>query len=503
MISIVEALDDAEIFGQWFSGASWALWRTVLKGAFCLPMSAAEVEAFGIVAGGRKPPRKRVRELWVIAGRRAGKDSIASALATYFATMHDYSGLLRPGERASIICLACDRVQAKIVLNYTRAYFERIEMLGDLVTRETADGLETSTGAEIVVQTNSFRAVRGRSIALAIGDEVAYWLSETSATPDVETYGAIVPGMATIPGAMFVGISSPYRRSGLLYDKWRESYGQDDDEVLVVKGASRTFNPLLTEEWEAREMKRDPARNRAEVLAEWRDDVAAFLPRDLIEAAVDPGVVVRPPMQTRLAYVAFCDPSGGVADSFCLSISHREGDKVILDCLVEIKAPFDPEGATTNLSNVLKSYGLNVVTGDKFAINWVSAAFERHGISYRFSAMDRSTIYVEALPLFTSGRARLLDNKALVSQLSNLERKTTVTGRDIINHPERSGHHDDAANAVCGSLVLAAQPSGELLITDELLAMAADPRWRVQHQAAPGAYQQRTGSFFTYPGVGR
>jgi hypothetical protein len=469
MLSVVDALNDDAIFGRWFAGASWNVWRAVLKAAFCLKMTEAEVEAFSVVAGGRKPPCKRVKELWAIVGRRGGKDSIASVLAAHAATMVDYGGLLRPGEKASCLCLACDRTQSKIVMGYVKAYFEQIPMLGELVTRETVDGLELSTGSEVIVQTNSFRAVRGRSVALAVADECAYWLSETSANPDAEVYSAIVPGMATLPGSMFVGISSPYRKSGLLFDKYRESYGQDDDEVLVVKGSSRTFNPLLSEEWEARELARDPARNRAEILAEFRDDVAAFMPRELIEAAIDPGVIVRPPMAARPTYIAFCDPSGGVADSFCLAISHREGDKVILDCLAEIKAPFDPEEATTNLSNVLKSYGLSVVTGDKFAINWVSAAFERHGISYKFSDMDRSTIYVESLPLFTSGRARLLDNKALVSQLCNLERKTTVTGRDIINHPERSGHHDDAANAVCGSLVLAARRSTELNITDDFL----------------------------------
>ena len=455
MASIISAFDDPLLFQPWFDGPSWALWRAVLKATFALPMTAEDVDAFGIVAGGRKPPRQRVRELWIIAGRRAGKDSIASALATYFASMVDYGGLLRPGERASIICLACDRVQAKIVLNYTRAYFERVEMLGDLVTRETSDGLELSTGAEIIVQTNSFRAVRGRSIALAIGDEVAYWDSETSATPDVETYSAIVPGMAMMPGALFVGISSPYRRSGLLYEKWREAYGQDDDEVLVVKGSSRTFNPLLTEAWEAREMKRDPARNRAEVLAEWRDDVSAFLPRDLIEAAVDRGVEFRM-RESGESCFAFTDVSAGVKDSFTCSVAYRKGETVFLASILEIEAPFNPIEALPQVSSFIKSFGLNEVVGDQFAKGWVAGSFEKVGIEYKNSERDRSSIYLDALPLFTSGRVRLVDNPRLVTQLCNLERRTTRIGRDIIDHPEREGFHDDVCNSACGALVLAA-----------------------------------------------
>jgi len=56
---------------------------------------------FREVAGDRDPPARPVKELWIIAGRRAGKDSLASAIATAFA-MGDYRKYLRPGETASI-----------------------------------------------------------------------------------------------------------------------------------------------------------------------------------------------------------------------------------------------------------------------------------------------------------------------------------------------------------------------------------------------------------------
>jgi len=75
---------------------------------------------------------------------------------------------------------------------------------------------------------SNFRNVRGRSIACVVMDEVAFWRSETTASPDTETYAALVPSLATIPGAMLIGISTPYRRSGLLYAKWRDHFGQDD-----------------------------------------------------------------------------------------------------------------------------------------------------------------------------------------------------------------------------------------------------------------------------------
>jgi len=46
-----------------------------------------------------------VRELWCAVGRRGGKDSIASAIATYTATTIDWTPYLRPGEKATILCI--------------------------------------------------------------------------------------------------------------------------------------------------------------------------------------------------------------------------------------------------------------------------------------------------------------------------------------------------------------------------------------------------------------
>src|SRR5215469_4867873 len=61
---------------------------------------------------------------------------------------------------------------------------------------------------------------------------------------DVETYRAVLPALATT-GGMLVGISSPYRRSGLLFERFRDHFDKSDDDVLVVRGPSLRFNPML------------------------------------------------------------------------------------------------------------------------------------------------------------------------------------------------------------------------------------------------------------------
>jgi hypothetical protein len=56
------------------------------------------------------------------------------------------------------------------------------------------------------------------------------------------------------------------------------------------------------------------------------------------------------------------------------------------------------------------------------------------------------------LPIFTRGQVELLDDKVLLSELRGLERRARSSGRDLMTHGPMG---DDAANAVCGVMVLA------------------------------------------------
>ncbi|MGH7484470.1 MAG: hypothetical protein ACREMY_02555, partial [bacterium] len=421
-----------------------------------LPMSADEIEFFRSVSGGREPPRKRVREQWWIVGRRGGKDSVISAMATFAAVSFNQQHILRPGEHAHVVCLACDRAQAKEVLDLIRAYFTNIELLQGLVVRETIEGFELSNRVRIAVLTNSFRAVRGRTVLLAILDEVAYWRDETSAKPDEALYDAVKPCLLTLcPHSRLVGISSPYRKAGLLWKKYAAHFGKDDDDVLVVQAASSTMNATLPQEVIDREMAKDRAAAIAEYGAQFRDDVGGWLPMEIIEASVARGVTVRAPNRWQ-EYRSFTDASGGRSDSFTMCIAHDENGTAVLDCLVEIKPPFNPMEAVAQIASVLREYGLSETTGDRYAAEFNVSMFALHGISYRNSDRDRSAIYQDALPLFTSGRALILDIPKLVGQFVSLERKTSPNGRDSINHPP--GGHDDLCNSAAGALVAASAP---------------------------------------------
>jgi hypothetical protein len=457
--TIIEAMNG--IFRPWFPPAedgtdSWQNWKAILKAMDALPMSRAETAFFKTIAGGREPPTRRVREFVAVAARRTGKDSIISAVGAYAGATFDQQDRLRPGERAQILCLACDRDQAKIILNYMRSYFRGIPALAAMVERETKDGFALNNGVDIVVATNSFRAVRGKPILLVILDEAAFMSSETSANPDTELYAALRPGMLTIPNSRIAIISSPYRKSGLLWDRYRKHFGKNDDDTLVIQASVRQLNPTISQARIDAETEEDPAAAVSELLGQFRDDIAAFLSIEMVESAVDRGVFVRP-YREGLAYFCGVDPSGGVSDSFTAAISHAEKDgAIVLDAILEIKAPFDAETAMDSVCDLIKSYGLARCTGDHYSAGFVVSGFAKRGVTYRHSERDRSKIYQDVLACFTGGKARLLDTpkNRLVVQFAGLQRETTSMGRDKIDHGP--GAKDDLANAVALSMVLAA-----------------------------------------------
>ena len=452
-ISATDALTSPKLFGPFFAGPSWDLWKTVVKAKDGEPLDATELARFRTVAE-RDPPIKPVREFVVIAGRGAGKDSITSAIAS--TTAVNFHGKLRPGERAVVMCLACDREQAKIVFNYIRAYFERIPALAKTVVRINDESIELANHVDVEVHTNSYRGVRGRSLLCAIFDEAAFWRSEGSQNPDFEVAGAIQPALGRVAGSTLILISSAHKRSGLLYEKWKQHYGRNDDDILVVKGTTLQFNPTFDAKIIERQLASDRQLYGAEYLSEWRDDLATFISRQLLEAAVDTDVIVRPP-QEGVQYFAFDDPSGGAHDSYALGVAHQDprSNDVILDLVREWFAPLNPFEVTGEIAAILREYRLTEVTGDDYGKRWVSDAYGKIGILRRKSELDRSGIYLNVLPLFTSGRARLLDNQRLINQFANLERRTFPSGKDKIDH-ER-GRHDDLCNAAAGALTLAAR----------------------------------------------
>jgi phage terminase large subunit-like protein len=226
--TILETMEDPALFGPWFTpGAPWRSWRAFLAALFGLPLSEPLRMLYQAHTGRTTPPTTSAREAWMVVGRRGGKSRIAALVAVYLATFRDYRAILAPGEKGTVMLLAADRRQARVLMRYVTGLLEGVPMLAQLIVARTAESVTLSTGIVLEIHTSSFRAVRGYTVIAAILDEVAFWpTGEESANPDVEVLNALLPATATVPEALILGLSSPYSRRGLLWEKHRTHYGR-------------------------------------------------------------------------------------------------------------------------------------------------------------------------------------------------------------------------------------------------------------------------------------
>lgn len=455
LISMREALADPRLLGGAIPGPSWLPWRAVMIASLGEPLTTEERAAFQAVTGREREPMERVEELWGVVGRRGGKTRSAATLGAYISTCCEFTDVLAPGERGVLPILAASTAQASRAFMHIRSVLEHSPALAEMIEGEpTADTIRLTAPVDIVVRPANFRTIRGITAVAAICDEVAFWMIEGSVNPDAEILNALRPALATTEGMLAV-ISSPYAKRGEVYGAVRQHYGPSGDpRILVAKGPSKAFNSTLPQRVIDRAYERDAAAAASEYGGEFRDDIAAFVTREVVEACIAPGLKVRPPVPG-LGYVGFVDPSGGLNDSMTLAIAHREGDRCVLDLVVERKPPMSPEAVVEDFCGILKAYGVTKVTGDRWGGEFVREPFRKRGIAYDLAEKVRSELYRDLLPALNSGQADLLDLPVLINQLVSLERRVARSGRESIDHPPNG--HDDVANAVAGAIALVSE----------------------------------------------
>jgi len=411
-VSLIEALDDPELFAPLFQPASsWARWRSFLTALFGLPLSGEAFEHYKTHTGRDDVPSRPYREAALVCGRKGGKSRVLALVAVYLACFFDYSPYLAPGEVPTVAIIAADRRQGRIILRYVIGLLQSVKLLFPLIDGEPGqEHVTLVNGVRIEIHTNGIASPRGRTVVAIM--------------------------------------------AGVLWEAYRRHWGKAGARVLVWQATTEEMHPTVDREFIAEELANDPASAEAEYFARFRTDVAAYIDKEVVEGLVMRGRRELPPVST-ITYAGFVDSSGGSSDEMCVAVGHRgprgEG---ILDCVRGRLPPFSPDSVVKEFADLLKSYRVLTVIGDKYAGEWPIERFQHHGITYEVAEKNKSQYYVEFLPLLMSGRVELLDNQRMVNQLASLERKTgRGTGRDVVDHPSGHAYHDDLANVCAGVLV--------------------------------------------------
>jgi hypothetical protein len=141
-MTILEALADEALFACSFPVSTWSAWLAFLGALYGLPRDG-EVRRH---TGRSVAPSDAAREAWVVVGRRGGKSRISALVAVYLACFRDYSKALAPGERGTVMVIAADRQQARVVFRYVRGLLESTPMLALRSSARRARRFISATG---------------------------------------------------------------------------------------------------------------------------------------------------------------------------------------------------------------------------------------------------------------------------------------------------------------------------------------------------------------------
>jgi hypothetical protein len=460
-MNIIEAIQHEKLLRPSFTerGApleTWNFWLTVLKFGFALPIEDRKERAFiKAVAGLERfvQPDEPFRTITILAGRRSGKSRITAAIAVYLSTLAGMEKYLSGGEFGYVLITAVDKLQSQIVKRYCANMLRKSPILRKMIRAERTNEIELTNNVIISIRPASYRSVRGYTLIAAILDEAAHYRSDESANPASELVKALRPGLLTIPKSMLILPTSVFGKYGIAYEAFRKNYGTiKKGSPLVIKATSLQMNPMLPKVEIDQELIDDPSGAGAEYLSIFRSDVEAFLNEENVEACIVENRFQLPKILNQ-RYKCFVDFAGGSGkDSATMAIAHSEEGRVILDATRERKPPFKPSEVIKEFSEVMKIYDVRSAHADRYAGQFVVEGFAEHKISIKPSEMTKTEIYQEMLALILNQTCELLDDRRIVSQFCNLERKTHAGGRQSIDHG--LGCHDDLVNAISGACTL-------------------------------------------------
>lgn len=459
-LPLFQLVFDPNLLGGPFAAPTFAAHRALVAGTWGGPMTDAERVLWDRMTGGRAPLTHPPSLVVIVKSRRTGITQLIGGGIAPALALNDWPH--QPGEAPEFLYLGSDRQQAGIAHGRADGGLHASPLPASEVRNRTADRIELRNGNVLRVGTADNAAVRGVTLIGAAIDEACY----VAGLP--ELLAALRPALATTGGPLIL-FSTPRGAHGPVYDLFRRHFGGSDPDVLVIRAHVQDFNPTISEAFLERQRELDPFLAPAEWDCVFISGLASMFDAPLVDGATRSEPRELPPVTISKAggpvvYHAGLDVSGGRADAAACAVTHREGRTVIVDACRRWPAPHDPAAVARDVAAFLAPYGLRSAVADHYGAELSRALYSEAGLALTAADVTRSEAYLHLLPLLTTGRIELPPEPRLRLELLGLERRTSRSGRDSVDH--RPGSHDDLANATALAAWAAnrgADGSGELL----------------------------------------
>ena len=229
--------------------------------------------------------------------------------------------------------------------------------------------------------------------------------------------------------------------------------------AAVARNEPDSSRPSFLEQ----ERKRDEEKFRREFLAEFTDQIAAWVVPDVLEPCIVRGRTELPRVENA-AYVVAVDPAFKHND-FALAVLHKTADgPVVVDRVARWagtkKAPLGFEWVCEEIARIVNEYGIREVLGDQYCAAIIKQYFDKLGIHYHeytFGAHTRADLFGNLRHLLVQRKIELLDEPVLLRQLRALEERHTPNG-NIDIRPSYSQKDDVAVAVALGAFELAKRP---------------------------------------------
>lgn len=425
-------------------------------------LAAAAFTVFGF--DHRQVPSLARAVVALVAGRGSGKSWLGALRLLHLGLTADLSRL-GAGEAAFGPIVGPDLRLARQDLRYIVGEVERgvvLRLFGASVVSVNLDALTLcrADGRHIAFEclpaSRGGAALRGRTFFGALIDEAAFLRGEDFVANAEDLFAAISPRI--LPGGQVLVFSSPWTRSGLLFDLWKANRPEPVTALvghaptLVFRGDDAHVRATVE-----REYKRNPRNARRELGAEFVDAEGVLCERADVEACVDGGVTVRPP-EAHNRYFMTIDVGlrrdGTLIAVWHVELRRRPGgppQKVLVLDAIRYMRP--KAGETIALDDVeaailllVARYRIRLVAGDSHYADALAPRAKARGVRFQEMGMGLGlqTRRVELVLGRVAARSiRLLDDPTLVRELVEVRERRRPGGLVVAEAPNRKGAHDE------------------------------------------------------------